>query len=142
MPTDDRNLPALALPAKSAPTNRLLGSLVLSLLGALLLLLGLNFVLSPAFLVPAAVLLRPASTKNLAPEMRRVACLILPVRDYEWARHRETPSRRSMVDGWTKLRIESRCGRARMPADDADSLLSWTAFMVSVFFFVSMSSTS
>lgn len=29
-----------------------------------------------------------------------------------------------------------------MPADDSDSFLFWTAFMVSVFFFVSMSSTS
>lgn len=77
MPSGDPDLPSLALPAKSASTNRLLGSFLLSLLGALLLLLGLNFVLSPAFLVPAAVLVRPASTKSLAPGMRAVARLAL-----------------------------------------------------------------
>jgi hypothetical protein len=78
MPRDDDEdptpTPALEL---GPPNGALLGSIALSSLGGLLLCAGFNFFLAPAFLIPAAALVRGFTVSNVASGVRGVARLAL-----------------------------------------------------------------
>ena len=78
MPRDDGEdaTPRSAVELGS-PNGALLGSLALSSLGGLLLCAGFNFFLAPAFLIPAAALVRGRAVSKVASGVRGVARLAL-----------------------------------------------------------------